>query len=262
MISEIAYYIVKELVTDLDWVGKWAGLVYPLRRSIGGVEKVYPVSINTPTDCCKDDYFDLVPDSSKVSVFYIEKRGDDSVIQQRQNYDYMESKVRLIVWYNLDKLNKSVYVEEGVIIRNVKTSLPKTIDDALLVNNKKVRISIEGIVTGAELFSQYTYDEIKTQYLIFPYGAFGIDLNIEYLALNCSVKFSPEDGCGGGVGNHTCSTQPCTDFLPSKPNVKSVDGLLPDANGNVSINPYYRRIYIQDIAPATPQLGDLWINTT
>jgi hypothetical protein len=38
------------------------------------------------------------------------------------------------------------------------------------------------------------------------------------------------------MGNHACSPDPCTDFQPSKPNIKTINGISPDSYGNVLLN--------------------------
>jgi hypothetical protein len=202
MIDKIAYEIVNSLATNVAFFDKWAGLVKPMRKMVQKKEKVFPVSINTPSTCDTSDYTALVPDSSKRSVAYIEVIQPPDVEVIRHNSKQMTAKLRLVVWYNLDMITQGAYVSEDVLVDQVLDWMPKRLADSLFNGAIQVHIAVEGILYGTELVSQYTYQEVKTQFGTHPYGMFGVDLDVWYIAVHCQHPIPNEEGCVTGKGNH------------------------------------------------------------
>jgi len=198
MISEIASQLVQSLSTSVPFADKIAGLVMPMKKSVNKIEKVLPVAINTKTVCNVSDYMDLVPDSTKKSIMYCEKLGDIQFDMYRPSYWICSADLRLVCWYNLNLINETLWVDEGIVIANVLSQLPVRMDDALFTYVKKVIVTVTGVVTGSEIFSRYTYDEVRTQFMTFPYGAFAIDLNVQYVLNKCAETLTPAPGCGFG----------------------------------------------------------------
>lgn len=179
MITEIAYQLIKYLSERVSYIDKWTGIVIPMHKSIAGVDKVIPMSIQTPTDCDVSVYMDLVPDSSKLSVCYCEKQNDVS-FEQHSGYLLATQQIRIVLWYNLAKINEGKYLDEGTIIANLITNLPKSLPNSLFTNVKNVRLITIGSSSGSSLFNKYTYNEVKDQYVTFPYGAVAVDVEVFY----------------------------------------------------------------------------------
>ena len=195
MITEIAYQLAKQIATDLSFADKWAGLVFPLKKLVENIEKTFPASMNIDGVCDDSDMIDLVPNSDKKSILYLEKIGNIEFTQISKGYYLADANLLLVCWYNLDKINSGVYLDEGVIATNVLTCIPRTIDNALLTYSKSVNINPVNMTSGAELLSKYTYAEAKTQYATFPYGVIGIQLNIQYVQNKCLDLTQPHDKC-------------------------------------------------------------------
>ena len=195
MITEIAHELVKSLSTSVPFIDKWAGLVKPMKKMVDKKEKTFPVHHNTATTCSMDDYTALVPDSTKTSVCYVEKLSDMTVEEVRRNYYRVSVPLRIVLWYNLDRINEGNYIDESIIASNVLSQIPRSLPNSLFTYSKSVNIFPTGITTGADLFTNYTYDEVRTQYVTHPYGAVGIDIEVIYIIVNCADTLIPSLKC-------------------------------------------------------------------
>lgn len=204
MITEIAYQIVKNLSEKVAFIDKWAGLVMPMKKSVNKVEKTMPVAIKIDLPCANNectgyvssDYMDLVPDSNKKSVCYIEQVGDITLEQLRKNVYLASANLRVVLWYNLNHITEGEYLDEGVIAYNLLSNIPYKLTDDLFVYSQNVNISVNGTTSGADIFSKYSYDEVRTQFVTFPYGAIAIDLNVTYTINKCAFNLIPLAKCG------------------------------------------------------------------
>lgn len=207
MIDKISYELVNYLATNVEFIDKWAGLVKPMRKKVQTEDKIFPVAINTPVNCNQSDYMALVPDSSKRSIVYVEKQGDLEVTLSTNNYEQINATLRIVVWYNLDKITQSEYISEDILVDKILDWLPKRLNDNLFVGAKQVHFEPINIIYGTEIVSKYTYNEIKTQFGIHPYGIFAIDVDCWYITTHCSRAIVPADGCVTGKGNHEASDE-------------------------------------------------------
>lgn len=195
MISEIAKELVNVLFTDVLFVDKVAGLVMPMKKMVNKVEKIFPVEVRTQTTCDLSDFTDLVPDSTKKCIVYCEKLTDIQFVEYKPSYFINTADLRLVVWYNLDRITEGVYIDEGILANNILANLPKRLSDSLFTYVRKVMISPIRVVTGNEIFTKYSYDEVRTQFMTFPYGAFAIDVNVQYVMNTCAFELIPELKC-------------------------------------------------------------------
>jgi len=195
MISEIAYQLVKYLSTKIDFMDKWAGLVVPMRKMDGKVEKIFPASMLNLDNCDNSDYVDLIPDSKKTSICYVEKIGNPEILEIHKNYSLVSANIRLILWYNLNRISEGNFIDEGVVAANLFSQIPKTLSNNLFTYVANVNLFPSGFVTGAEMFIRYTYEEVKNQFITHPYGAVGIDINVQYTVSNCVTMIDPALKC-------------------------------------------------------------------
>lgn len=202
MIDKIAYELVKAVAAAINFDDKWAGLVRPLQKKVQNADKIFPVAINTPATCDQNDYTALVPDSTKKSIMYIEKKGNQEVTLDRKSYQYVTVPLQLVLWYNLDLITKGEYISEDVLADKILEVLPNKLSDSLFNGVKQVRIFPTAITYGSEVVSQYTYNEIKTQFCMLPYGFLAIDIEVTYISTHCQRDLTISTGCVTGVGNH------------------------------------------------------------
>lgn len=202
MIDKIAYELVKSISTNVGFIDKWAGLVKPMRKMVQKTEKVFPVAISTPSNCDQSDYTALVPDDTKRSVAYIEMIQSPTVDVIRHGSRQLSAQLRLIVWYNLDRITAGKYVSEDMLVDQIFRSLPRRLNNSLFNGASQVHVMSTGVTYGAEVVSQYTYNEVKSQFVTHPYGIFAIDLDVWYITTYCQSPFDIEAGCTTGKGNH------------------------------------------------------------
>jgi len=189
--------IIVGYIKDLTWIDKLAGLTQVARVSQTSgdskVEKRYPISCSMSIDeaCTTGCYDELAPNSAYQSVVYFED-GGFSLQRREGNKMYYESNLRLVAWLNYKKLGGGCGSTGDYIIDIIK-ALP-----AFPVNNgDMLGLFIEvtsQVQRSANLFSQYTYNELQTQYLMLPYDYFGLEIRTRfYLISNCIEPSA--DGC-------------------------------------------------------------------
>ena len=210
MIDKIATALMTSLADDVNFMDVWTGLVRPMRKQVQNRERIFPVAINTSQACDTSDYMALVPDSKKKSIAYVEKTGNTVVDIDRPNYRFLTDTLKLVFWYNLDLIAESKYVAESEMSSRVLAYMPKTLYDMLQYGVKKIIVSVDSVEYGADVLSQYTYDEIKTQYGTFPYGIFAINVSVSYVMINCIIPVGIDEGCGAGKGDLEQYTLPLT----------------------------------------------------
>jgi hypothetical protein len=183
-------HILRHKLDGLEWVDKISGLVQTvsIREKVGEniVLKSYPISCDLAyEEAIKGRYQDLTPNSKKKSILYFEDKGC-SMIERKGNTIKYQSSLRLVCWLNLKAIHGATCNEElehcqvsgHYVIEVIKTlpSIPFTQDHF-------VGIYIEDIsqaVRSVDIFSKYSYNEQSTQYLLFPFDFFALDLKINF----------------------------------------------------------------------------------
>jgi hypothetical protein len=148
MIKEIAYELIKSLANSVSFIDKWVGLVAPMRKLVDKKEKVFPVHINLDRSCDYSDYTSLVPDSTKTSICYCEKLDDTTFEPLTNNVWLCSVRLRIVLWYNLDRINGGVNMDEGIIAGVLLANIPRTLTNSLFTYVKNVNIYVEGITIG------------------------------------------------------------------------------------------------------------------
>jgi len=191
MITEIAYQLVK----NLSFIDKWVGLAIPMRKMIEKKEKIFPVAYNIDPNCDVSEYTDLVPDSKKSAICYCEKINEITFEQIRKNYFIASTDLRIVLWYNLNRITEGDYIDEGIMAANLLAKIPRTLSNSLFTYVSSVNIFPSGAMTGALIFSKYTYEEVRTQFVTHPYGAVAVDVNIQYVINKCVEELIPGLKC-------------------------------------------------------------------
>jgi hypothetical protein len=183
--------LIKSYVDDLEWSDKIAGLVQTANIRVKNGEDVsdksYPVSCDISADACiKGAYQDLAPDSKKKSVIYFEDKGV-SFVEKIGNRLKFDSTLRLVCWLNHSLIQGGICDPDTIgcgstgdyvidVIKSLPTS-PIQTDDF-------ISIQITGISQAerdVSIFSKYSYNEVATQYLMFPFDYFALDLTISFV---------------------------------------------------------------------------------
>lgn len=182
--------IIKTNIEDLSFVDKIAGLVSPVIVTVrdkenNEIEKIIPVACCVTADDCKDgSYNELMPDSKYKSVIYFEDKGV-TFNRHEGRFKYYTSNVRLVCWLNVGLIlgddcgsgNTCTYAATAIagIIRALPT-VPADVSPFVRVFSEVMSQEIR----SKAIFSAYTYDEKHSQYLMYPYDYFALDIQTTY----------------------------------------------------------------------------------
>lgn len=193
MINRIAEELAYHIKQNAFWVDKCVGIVTPITYRVANQDKTIPVYFNLKRDLCSGgDYIDLVPDSSKTSVVYMEMALEPSVVSSKHNGTRFRSSLDLVVWLNYQKINLGM-VDTDVLVANMIENIPSRI-----ANNEYVGVGIRVISVSIKdkfVFNKYTYNN-NMQFLMYPYDFFSIRLEVEYtIPKGCSILTEKTDAC-------------------------------------------------------------------
>ena len=179
--------ILADKISGLSWVDKLAGLVQTAQISVGDpkIIKRFPISCNMKyLDICKTGIYDeLFPNSRYKSVIYFEDGG--CVVEKSQGERiYFISRLRLVCWLNTKSLHiecseSYLYIIDLFKVLNISPfNLDYFIGVDIVITSEAVRDST--------IFSKYTYDEKRTQYLLYPFDFFALDIQVKFaLTASC-----------------------------------------------------------------------------
>ena len=191
--------VAKELVGELiefNWLHTYAGLVRVVEYNKGQGLKKIPVGddVVDPSECDDTTVLRLVPDGTKPSILYFEDRGTGAGRNRRPGESV--AKLRLVCWMNTDRLGPNA---AALIEAQVKGALSGKSIDSLAAPLTYLRVlDCKTVKKSKQIFSQYTYDEARQQYLAPPYDYFAIDIEARYrVDINCSLDPGTSDpSCG------------------------------------------------------------------
>ena len=156
-----------------------SGLVKTATQEKEGKTIRFPVSFDTVTQPVEMKDADLVPDSRQRGILYFE--GDDATVTRSEpNYTRYSANLRMVFWYNAKR-----YQLNGDHPESIHTALMAAVLH-YLNKGPKVPTLLQAFqfeitrVVQDNLFSKYTYREEKSQFLLSPYYAFGIDLTATF----------------------------------------------------------------------------------
>lgn len=206
MIADVGN-IITELIEDLPFIDPkgFAGVVKVITMqdtSDNNRLKTFPVSCNMSEDECKKGkrYLDLVPDSSKRSVLYLEDtglrfQGRDGT---RPNYSNWKASYNLICWLNLPKLGVSGCSYSALAIAGIMEKFPLqpfNFEDSPLSVYNRVMITLLGQQPkSVNPMAKYSYKEEVNQFLMYPYDHFMLNIDVDFKIDNrCLILPAPLD---------------------------------------------------------------------
>jgi hypothetical protein len=180
--------IIKDKISDLPFIDKISGLV----RTVSYTENVegqaytykFPVSCDvTYEDCFSNErYKEMTPNSELRSLVYFEDGGINLTGSNSRSSEY-ESRIRLVCWLNMKRFDTTECSISGYITSLIIRRLLTT----TRFNNgiySDIRFNVSQIPDKTSaIFSQYTYDESATQYMLYPYDYLAIDIKVNYSIL-------------------------------------------------------------------------------
>lgn len=206
MNDQLSILILNRIGT-LPYIDKMSGIakVYPYTQeneSGSAVNKKIPVATYTTAQQCSGKsikQYELIPDSRLKGLLYFEENAPIRAIENKPQGIRYESKIRLVCWLNIKLLNDDSAATKALVdICKRLTSTPFFHDPDKLFST--VSISIDSIAEkNAQIFSRYDYDEKMTQYLMYPFDYFALDLSVKYMIpfKSCIDLYNPSTGGGG-----------------------------------------------------------------
>lgn len=181
-------------IAELPFADKHAGLVRTVTtREQANDTKTkissFPVACSaSAVDCAAPGKLkELCPDSSKKSVIYCEENGGTTFLGFEHNNLKFRCNIRVVGWLNLNKLGITSCSWSAIAILNIIAALPAVPFNYIGKPYTRCKVvSISEAEKSAAIFSRYTYDEPVTQYLLYPY---------DYFALNISFEFTVPRSC-------------------------------------------------------------------
>lgn len=184
MTVEIGDIIIDKIKT-LPFIDKYSGVVkvvsYKAKNASGAFEKkTFPASCRTTLEECESGrYKDLVPDSSKKSVLYLEDKGA-RIVNREGSRVFWKSSYDLICWLNMPNLGFAGCSYSGIAISGILSKFPvKPFNNSIF---SRIEIQATGIPGRSNNpFVKYSYDESILQFLMYPYDFFVMNIDVDYM---------------------------------------------------------------------------------
>lgn len=183
MTVDIGNIIISKIET-LPFIDKYAGVVKTLSyKDDKGAIKSFPASVQTTLEeCGTDRYKDLVLDSSKKSVLFLEDRGT-RLIEKKGDRTYWRSSLNIVCWLNMPKLGYSGASYSSVAIIGIISKFPLSPFSSSIYN--LIDIQVQGQEPkSVNPFQRYSFEETEKQYLMYPYDYFVLPVDVEFMILN------------------------------------------------------------------------------
>lgn len=177
-------------ISGLDFIDKIGGVVSVIYEDVfdgtNKVQKSFPAACCVePEDCKIGAYNDLSPDSKYNTVIFFEDKGV-TFDKHEGSFKYYTSSLRLVCWINVAKILEddcrlgSECTRAAHLITEIVRLLPPFPED----HTPFVMLHSEVISQEPRsnaIFGAYTFNEKQTQYLLYPF---------DYFALNIQTTFA------------------------------------------------------------------------
>lgn len=199
MVNDLGKIIVSQ-IEDLPFIDKLSGIVRTISfKDKQGVLQKIPADCNLNLeDCLKGKrYLDMFPDDKKKSVIFLEDNGT-RLINQEGNYSFWSSSIDLVAWFNLPKLGVTECSYSAQAILAIISTIPLVPFNAL---NTYQYVTINVIGERPKTYNpwaKYTIDETVTQFLMYPYDYFTLQLEFKFRIDKRCIKNAnllPVDNC-------------------------------------------------------------------
>lgn len=202
----VANYLIEKIAAE-SWVHKLSGIVKPFIRmdylfdeeleSNIPVRNIYPVSCKLSfEECSSSAYSELMPNSSFRSVAYFEDNGSE-VYEYKKNNSYIKSRLRFVCWLNMNLIEHTgCTISDQIIPRVISLfhqSKPTNYSGVVELTTRVVSVPKK----DANIFGQYTYNQEISQYLLYPYDYFALDIEATYAIppIECYAELATKDEC-------------------------------------------------------------------
>lgn len=180
------------------FIDKLTGVVKPitkidLDKDNKPIRKTFPVSCNVNAEDCLSNgrYKDLTPDSKIGCMVYLEDVSSKFAGRDGRKYNWI-NQYRLVSWINQKKLG----VDSCNVTSNIITTIIELLPEFPFNSGVFQRGEIDVIAQDPKSFnpfSKYSYDEDRTQYLMYPYDYFSLQIEFRYqLDKSCFTPFQKQ----------------------------------------------------------------------
>jgi len=179
MLKLIVEEIKDILESELSFADLVCGLSQNVKKTITdengkAIQKNFPVYYDAKEN--DGSYIDLTLDDSYKSMLYF-KEIATLVKEDRQSYIIVNSTVRLICWWNYKAVNKDT--TNSLMSAYILSKLPASLPDMDFLNGIQIKV-LNMPKNDSAIFSEYSYNEAETQFLLYPYDFFSVELGINY----------------------------------------------------------------------------------
>lgn len=190
MVNAIVNKIVQDLTLSLPFVDKITGIVKVASIQVGDAVKTLPISYNSNVSTCsQSELMDYVPDNGQMSIIYFEDRGTQVTRMENQSI-YFTSNFTLVCWFDYRKIDCSI-IDPALVAANILKYLPENMGNIYPAIGVFLSVAGQQANDGG-VFSKYSYMEVVSQFITYPYGYVAIDLQAEYkVRKECITDLEP-----------------------------------------------------------------------
>lgn len=177
--------ILRDRIKDLPFVDLISGVVRTQVYNNAGPNNKkltikMPVSIDAIGANCEGKEVAMLPDTKRKSVIYFEENGISTYGMTRRNQ--YASNIRLVCWLNRANVSSDMYTQIGTAEAQIIDRLTRFANPLNAGIFTRLTCSLVRVVPQNDtIFSKYTYDEQRRQYLSPPYDFFAIDLRAQFI---------------------------------------------------------------------------------
>lgn len=190
MTVEIGNIIIAYLA-PLTYIDKLAGVVKSITKTDlntnnNPTKKIFPVACGISYNECLNTgkYQDLIPNSNIGCMVYLEDSGV-RLVGLKNGFNYWNASYKLVGWINQKKLGYDTCSITSQIIQEIISKFPEIPTNNGIFQQVKIQVDAQD-PKSFNPFSKYSYEEDKTQYLMFPF---------DYFSLNITVSFAMNKKC-------------------------------------------------------------------
>lgn len=181
-----------------EWLDVTAGLTRAITfksKQKAGKAHTWPIAcdVNDPTACTDDQLQALMPDESKRSILFIEgDRFPQRIVERGIGARYV-SRLRIVGWLNCEKLGGGCSCGDQAAQNVISALRGSRYNSGILLGIRHTVVG-GGPSKGPAIFSAYTFDEARSQYLHFPFDFFAIDIETDFSVMpGCEDALAEQD---------------------------------------------------------------------
>ncbi|WP_343320201.1 hypothetical protein [Sphingobacterium multivorum] len=182
--------IIKDLLSPLPYFDTPAGLVQVIKKSdisdSKGTPKKFPVEVDVSEE---NNLKALYPTDKMKGMFFVEDMG----AKAEGNNDWTSDLI-LVCWFCPKKISSNPESVSAHAVADI-TSIFKPFHNEGPISRLKINL-VSIPQRDASIFSKYSFDELKTQFLMPPFDFFALKLKCSYrLNPNCLTPLNPPSPC-------------------------------------------------------------------